>query len=72
MARGDAREVAEAARGIGEELLSITALCDVVHQRIGKEMRQVADRGEHAIMLIGLQARDACAAGFPGIFDPPD
>ena len=61
MAGGDAGEVAEAARGIGEELLGIAALCDVVHQRIGKEMRQVADRGNR-----NIPAQDGHPARFVG------
>src|SRR5204863_9517768 len=69
MARSDAREIAEATRGIGEELLGIRPTGDVVHQRIGEDMRQVANSGEDGVVLVRLKPRAARATGFPQRLD---
>src|SRR5205807_1146010 len=55
-ARGDAREVAEAAGGEGEELLGVRPPRDIVHQCIGEHMRQMADRREERVVLLGREA----------------
>jgi hypothetical protein len=40
---------------------------DVVDQRIGQQVRQVAHRGEHPVVLLGRQHMDDGAAAAPGI-----
>jgi len=65
VAGGDAREVAEAAGGEREQLGRVLALRDLVHQREREQVRQVADRGEHRVVLLGIHAADLRAAGRP-------
>jgi hypothetical protein len=44
-------KVAEAAGGEAEEQVAVLALRQVVHQGEGQQVRQVADRGEHPVVL---------------------
>jgi hypothetical protein len=48
---GDAGEVAEAAGRVLEQQVGMRLVGDVVDQRIGQQVRQVADRGEHLVVL---------------------
>src|SRR3954447_13355874 len=65
MAGRNAREVAEAAGREREKLRGVLAARYVMHQSVGKEVRQVAHRGEHGIVLLGRHLAGAGAAGRP-------
>ena len=65
MAAGDAREIAEAAGGETEQLVRIRALREVMYQGKGQQVRQVADGGEDAVVLLRSELRKLCAAEFP-------
>ena len=67
MARGDAGEVAEAARGEREQLVRVLAAVELVHQRIREEVRQVAHRREHLVMLLRRHLAGTRAATRPGL-----
>ena len=65
-ARGDAREIAKATGGEAEELGGVVARGDLGDERKGKHVRQVAHRGEDAIVIGGIRERNAAADRFPG------
>ncbi len=65
VAGGDAREIAEAPRRVAEQLRRVGAPGDVADQRIRKQVRQVAHRGEHFVVLFGRHARHARAKRRP-------
>ena len=65
MAGGDAREIAEAAGGVAEQLRRVRRARDLVDQRVGEQVRQVAHRGEHPVVLLRRHARDARAERGP-------
>src|SRR5882672_701985 len=66
VAGGDAGEVAEAPRGVSEQALRVLAPGDLVDEREREDVRQVADRGEHRVVLAGFELEHARSAGPPG------
>ena len=69
MAAGDAGEVAEAARRVREQQRRVAAPGKVVDQAEGEQVRQVAHRGEDAVVLLRRHADHVGAAGLPGVAD---
>src|ERR1019366_2877297 len=72
MAGGDARGIAKAPGRIVEQLLPVRMPRDLVHQRVGQEVRQMAHRGEHPVVLGRLHAVQPGAANAPGGAHPAD
>src|SRR5882672_577899 len=64
-ARGDAREVAESARGVREQALRVPVARHLVDEREREHVRQVADGREHRVVLARLELEHARAAGGP-------
>ena len=64
-ARGDAREVAKAPGGEAEQLGGVVARGDLGDEREGEQVRQVAHRGEDAVVRGGVQRDHARAARLP-------
>lgn len=53
-AAGDASEVTEAAAGEAQQVFGmIGAVVEVIHQRERQQVRQMAGRGQHAVVFIG-------------------
>src|SRR6266850_1363668 len=66
MAPGDAGEIAESPRRIGKELFRVLVARDLIDERVGEHVRQMADAREHGVVLPGLELEDVRSAGFPG------
>src|SRR5471030_248981 len=62
---GDAREVPKAAGRELEQQVGVRLVGHVVDQRIGQQMRQMADGGENLVMLLRRQTVYDGAAGLP-------
>src|SRR5262245_45266177 len=69
-ARGGAREVAEAPGRVREQALGVLVARDLVDEREGEHVRQVADGGEHRVVRARLQLEHARAARGPGASHP--
>src|SRR6266853_143259 len=65
MAPGDAGEIAESPRRIGKQLLRVLLARNLVDERVGEHVRQMADGRQHRVVFPGLQLEDPRAAGFP-------
>src|SRR5712664_908314 len=65
VAPGDAGEIAESPRRIGKQLLRVLLARNLVDERVGEHVRQIADGRQHRIVFPGLQLEDPRAAGFP-------
>ena len=69
MAGGDPREIAETGGSESEEQVGILAHGQIVDQRERQQVRQVADRGEDAVMRFRRQFVDVGAAQRPSSLD---
>ncbi|MNF75375.1 hypothetical protein D3C84_574390 [compost metagenome] len=66
---GDPREVAEAASGVTENLQVLAALGQRVDQAECQQVRQVAGRGEHLVMVLDFHVFYIGAQGAPELVD---
>ena len=62
---GDAGEVAKTARRMREQQRRIAAPGQIIHQSKSEQVRQMADGGEHAVVLLRRHADHHRTAGFP-------
>ncbi|MCY1298486.1 hypothetical protein D9M70_479760 [compost metagenome] len=69
VAAGDPREVAEAAGGVTENLQVLAALGQRVDQAECQQVRQVAGRGEHLVMVLDFHVFYIGAQGAPELVD---
>src|SRR5258706_5987604 len=58
VAGGDAREIAESPRRIGKQLLRVLLARNLVDERVGEHVRQMADGRQHRIVFPRLQLED--------------
>src|SRR6267154_6344130 len=65
VAPGDSGEIAESPRGEGKELLRVLRARDLIDERVGEHVRQVADGREHRVVFARLELGDARPAALP-------
>ncbi|MCY1291780.1 hypothetical protein D9M70_409800 [compost metagenome] len=65
IATGDPGEIAKAASSVAEDLQVLAALGQRVDQAEGQQVRQVAGRGQHLVVVLDLHVLDIGAQGAP-------
>src|SRR5438128_3388118 len=71
-ARGNAGEIAESACGVRKKPLGVLVARDLVDERVGEHVREMAHRREHRVVFLGLHLGDVRAATLPARADQRD